>query len=49
MAGPDDLIVVCSHHAMTHPRPSILGNVTLACLRHARCPVVVVLATKHEE
>ncbi|GAB3899685.1 universal stress protein [Kibdelosporangium lantanae] len=41
MAGPDDLIVVGSHGALT-PASAMLGSVTAACLRHARCPVVVI-------
>ncbi|GAB3887601.1 universal stress protein [Kibdelosporangium lantanae] len=41
MAGPDDLIVVGAHGALT-PASAMLGSVTSACLRHARCPVVVI-------
>ena len=43
MAGPDDMIVLGSHGAMT-PVSAMLGSVTSACIRHARCPVVVIPA-----
>ena len=37
MAGPDDMIVVGAHGALT-PVSAMLGSVTSACLRHAHCP-----------
>ncbi|MBP2328768.1 nucleotide-binding universal stress UspA family protein [Kibdelosporangium banguiense] len=40
MAGPGDLLVI--------GRGGLLSGVTMACVRHARCPVVVVLAGKKE-
>jgi nucleotide-binding universal stress UspA family protein len=43
MTRPNDLLVVGSHGALT-AMSSLLGSVTMACLRHARCPVVVVPA-----
>lgn len=40
-AGPDDLLVVGSHG---HGRvlTTVLGSVSAACVRKARCPVVVI-------
>jgi nucleotide-binding universal stress UspA family protein len=39
-ADDADLLVVGAHGA--GGRPDGLGSVTVACLRHARCPVVVI-------
>ncbi|RSM85212.1 universal stress protein [Kibdelosporangium aridum] len=45
LAGPGDLLVVGSHDAFT-AATALLGSVTMGCLRHARCPVVIVPAER---
>ncbi|MCE7004620.1 universal stress protein [Kibdelosporangium philippinense] len=48
LAGLDDLLVVGSHGAIT-TATALLGSITMGCLRHARCPVVIVPADRGKE